>query len=87
MTLSIKGFAVAFGVLWGGCVLLLGLGDLMWPGYGRAVLDLAGSIYPGFHPGTGFGSVIVGALYSLVDGAVGGAVFAWLYNTASRTAS
>lgn len=86
MTLSVKGLAAACGILWGGCILLLGLGDLIRPGYGRAVLDLAGSIYPGFHPGTGFGSVIVGALYSVVDGAAGGAVFAWLYNRASRSA-
>ncbi len=36
-------------------------------------------LYPGYAPG-GFGSVIMGTLYALVDGAIGGAVFAWLYN-------
>ena len=80
MQLSVKGMAVACGLLWGGAVLLLGLGNLLWPGYGRDVLDLAASIYPGFDPNGGFGAVVVGMLYSVVDGAVGGAVFAWLYN-------
>jgi CBS domain-containing protein len=43
------------------------------------------SIYPGYHPGTGMGSVATGTLYALVDGAVGGAILAWLYNaSASR---
>ena len=28
----------------------------------------------------GFGSVIVGTLYALVDGLIVGAIFAWLYN-------
>jgi hypothetical protein len=36
-----------------------------------------GSIYSGYHPGPGTGSVITGTLYGLVDGAIGGAVF-WL---------
>jgi hypothetical protein len=84
MQLSVKGMAMAFGLLWGGAVLLLGLGNLLWPGYGRAVLDLAASIYPGYDPNGGAGAVIVGALYSVVDGAIGGAVFAWLYNLGAQ---
>jgi len=84
VTLNIKAFGAAFGVLWGGCVLLLGLGNLMWPGYGRAVLDLAASIYPGFNPDGGLIDVLVGTLYSVLDGAIGGAVFAWVYNLAGH---
>jgi len=83
MQLSVKGMAVACGVLWGVCVVLLGVANLVLPGYGRAVLDLAASIYPGYDPGGGPGGVIVGGLYSLVDGAAGGAIFAWLYNRAA----
>ena len=32
------------------------------------------------HATSNFGDVIVGTMYGLVDGAVGGAVIAWLYN-------
>jgi len=46
---------------------------------GVAFLELMDGLYPGYAPG-GFGSVIMGSLYALVDGAIGGAVFAWLYN-------
>jgi hypothetical protein len=80
MKLNIKALALAVGGLWAACVLLVGLAHLVWPGYGGALLDLAASVYPGFHPANGVGAVIVGTVYALVDGAVGGAVFAWLYN-------
>lgn len=76
------------GILWGAAILVVGLANLVWPTYGRAFLDLAASVYPGYHAGFGLGSVVVGTLYGLVDGAIGGAVFAWLYNSlAGRRAS
>ena len=80
MKLNVTAFALAAGLLWGGAVLVVALANLAWPGYGRAFLELAASLYPGYHPGTGAGSAIVGALYGVVDGGIGGAVFAWLYN-------
>jgi hypothetical protein len=40
------------------------------------------SIYPGYEVG-GFGSVVVGAGYGLVDGAIAGLILAWLYNAAA----
>ena len=79
MKLSIKGLALAFGILWGAVVFLVGLGHLIWPGYGTGLLQVAASVYPGYTVG-GFGSVIVGTLYAALDGAIGGAIFAWLYN-------
>jgi hypothetical protein len=59
---------------------VVALANLIWPSYGRAFLELTASLYPGYQPGSGWGSVITGTLYGLVDGAVSGAVFAWLYN-------
>jgi len=79
MRLSVKALALSFGVLWGAAVFLVGIAHLIWPGYGTAMLELAASVYPGYSVG-GFVSVVVGTLYALVDGAIAGAVFAWLYN-------
>ena len=53
---------------------------MIWPGYGLAFLQLCASVYPGYHPGSGLGSVFIGAVYALFDGLIGGAIFAWLYN-------
>lgn len=83
MKLDVRALALALAILWGACVLILGLANLVWTGYARAFLDVVASIYPGYRPG-GIGSVIVGTLYALVDGAIGGAVFALLYNCCAR---
>jgi hypothetical protein len=79
MKLSLKGLAAAAAITWGGCFFLVALANLMWPPYGESWLQLGQSIYPGYTPG-GFGSVIVVTLYALLDGAVVGAVFGWIYN-------
>jgi hypothetical protein len=80
MSLNIKALAITGAVVWGGAFLLIGLANLMFSGYGTVFLDLGASIYPGYDGPGGFGSVIVATLYAIVDGAVGGAVLAWVYN-------
>ena len=84
MRFNIVALSLTFGLFWGACLLIVGLANLMWPGYGRAFLELAASIYPGYHAGPAIGSVITGTLYALVDGTIAGAVFGWLYNLLSR---
>lgn len=79
MKLSVKGLTAAAAITWGGCFFLVAVANLVWPQYGESWLQLGQSIYPGYTPG-GFGSAIVVGLYALLDGAVAGAVFAWLYN-------
>ena len=78
--ISAKALALTAGILWAACVFLVGIGNLIWPSYGVAFLEIPRSIYPGFASTTGFLGVVVGSLYALVDGAIAGAVFAWLYN-------
>ena len=78
--LSVKGLALTGGIVMGGCVLFVSLGHLIWPPYGAAFLGILESIYPGYTNTGGFGSVIVGTLYSAVDWAICGAIVAWLYN-------
>jgi hypothetical protein len=80
MRLNIAAVATAFGILWGAGILIVAAANMIWPDYGQAFLQLCASIYPGYRPGTGVGSVLTGTIYALADGAVGGAVFAWLYN-------
>ena len=80
MKLSWKRLAIAAGIGWGGSVLLVGILNLIWPSYGVAFLDLVRSIYPGYGDAGGFGGVIVGTLYALAVGAIGGGILAWLYN-------
>ncbi|MDY6981405.1 MAG: hypothetical protein SV201_16155 [Pseudomonadota bacterium] len=84
MKLHILALGLAAGILWGGAILLTGLANLIWPGYGVAFLEVIGSIYPGFAPGGGVGTVLLGTVYGVADGIIGGVIFAWLYNVLAR---
>ena len=89
MRLNVKAAAITLGLLWGMAMLIVGTADLLWPGYGRPMLEMMATLYPGYHATGGFRQVIVGALYGAMDGAAGGAVLAWVYNRClpSATAS
>ena len=80
MRLSAKAVAVTSALLWGGCLLVVGLINLAAPSYGVAFLRGMGSVYPGFYHARDFADVLLGTLYGLVDGAIGGWLFAWIYN-------
>jgi hypothetical protein len=79
--LNVKSAAITLALVWGILAMFLtGIANLLWPPYGGAFLEVMASLYPGYHATASFGQVVVGALYGIVDGAVAGAVFAWLYN-------
>lgn len=80
MKLSIKAFALSCAILWALCILMVIALNMATGSYGAEFLKLAGSIYPGYHPGTGISGLVVGPLYGFVDAGIGGLVLAWLYN-------
>jgi hypothetical protein len=84
MRLSVVGLAIACGLLWGGGILFVGLVNVARPEYGAQFLHGVSSIYPWYHASGTFGDVIVGTVDGLVDGFVGGALFAWLYNLSAN---
>ncbi len=77
MKLNVKAFALACGLLWG-----VGLFAATWwiIAFEGATGDptFIGRLYRGYAISPA-GSLI-GLVWALVDGVVGGAVFAWLYN-------
>ena len=80
MRINVIALAVTASLFWSGTMLLVTTAALVWPNFGRTFLEVVSSIYPGYRPGPSIGSVITGTLYAVVDGAIGGVVFAWLYN-------
>ena len=77
MRLNVKAFALTCGLLWG-----LGLFFITWwmiafdGATGEATL--IGKVYRGYNISP-LGSLI-GLVWALLDGLIGGAIFAWLYN-------
>lgn len=84
MRLSVKGFSYACALLWGGCILFVGLIHLARPEYGTQFLAGMSSVYPWFHSAGTIGNALLGTVEGFIDGLVGGALFAWLYNLAAK---
>lgn len=76
MTLNVRALAFAAAIVWSAGVFLAGIFATF--GWGVAAVQAIGSFYIGYGP-TLLGAVI-GAIWAFIDGFVGGAVIAWLYN-------
>ncbi len=84
MKLNVKAFALTCGLVWGLGILALTWWIIAFDG-ATGEVPFLGRIYRGYSV-TPLGSFI-GLVWGLVDGAIGGAIFAWLYNLiADRTA-
>ncbi len=84
MKLNVRAFAVTCGLIWG-----FGLFALTWwvIAFDGATGDsaLIGTVYRGYSISP-TGSLI-GLVWALPDGFVGGLIFAWLYNLVTRKLS
>lgn len=78
MKLDIKAFALTFALFWGLAVFALTWWIMAFEGATGDVTFL-GRVYLGYSISP-LGS-LVGLIWALVDGLIGGAIFAWLYNT------
>lgn len=84
MRLNVYALSVTAAVFWGIAILVVAIANALWPPYGNGFLALIASIYPGYHPTPTAGSIVTATLYGMVDGGIGAALFAWLYNLLSR---
>mgnify|MGYP001242648749 CR=1 FL=1 len=84
MTLNIKAFALACGILWGLSLFLVTWWIIYFEPHvmeENTFLTFIGYFYPGYTVSP-LGSII-GLVWAFVDGIIGGAIFAWLYNMIS----
>ncbi len=77
MKLNVRALALAGGVVWGLAILLLTYWFLI-RGYEGHTLAQLSKVYLGYSV-TWYGA-FVGLVWGFVDGFVGGALLAWLYN-------
>lgn len=84
MGASIRAITVTSAILWGGCMLLVGLINLADASYGSEFLHMMSSVYPGADTARTIGRVLLGTLYGLIDGAIAGYLFAVLYRLFAR---
>ena len=81
MQLSLKALTLAAALAWGLFgMLLTGILNLILPPFGEHFLLTMSSVYPGYHMSRTLPDLLVGTGYGMVDGALCGLVFGWLYN-------
>jgi len=80
LKLNVKAFALTCGIIWGFGLFLLTWWIILFEG-SSGEPTLIGLVYRGFTI-TPVGSII-GFFWALIDGLIGGAIFAWLYNLIS----
>ncbi len=81
MKLSVKALALATGILWGASVCLATLWLLLM-GYRGGLISHLDHFYLGYTYSVV--GAFVGLVWGFVDGAVCGAIFAWLYNKLAK---
>ena len=84
MRLNVKAFALACGLIWGFGLFILTWWIIAFDG-ATGEVTMIGRLYRGYSI-TPIGSVI-GLVWAFVDGLIGGAIFAWLYNLLVRRLS
>jgi len=77
MKLNVKAFAITCALIWGFGLFAITWWIMLFEG-STGDVTMIGRIYKGYEI-SAIGSVI-GLLWGLVDGCIGGAIFAWLYN-------
>jgi len=81
MGLSVLGLGLAMAIWWGLAILLVGLMSWLW-NWGTPFVDMMGTVYIGYNPT--FIGTIIGTIWALIDGFIGGIVLAWFYNLFRR---
>ncbi|ODN42041.1 bacteriophage holin [Piscirickettsia litoralis] len=75
--LSVLGLGLAIGIVWGAALVIIAWLAAAY-GYAGPVVKLISSVYIGYGPT--FFKGIIGGLWGLVDGFIGGAIVAMIYN-------
>jgi len=77
-----KAMAISFGILWSLGVLFMSMTALVTQSYMHNIVDFLSTIYLGYS--LSFSGIIVGMIWGFFDAAIGGFVFAWLYNKLAK---
>ncbi len=77
MKLNIKAFALTCALIWGFGLLFLTWWIILFEG-ATGNVTLIGRVYRGYN--ISIAGSFIGLVWAFIDGLIGGAIFAWLYN-------
>jgi len=74
--MKIRPLALTLGTIIGAYMFLMGMGAML--GWGTELVKVIGSLYIGYGPT--FLGALIGGVYGFIDGAIAGALIAFIYN-------
>ncbi|WP_366944979.1 bacteriophage holin [Candidatus Thioglobus sp.] len=80
--LNTKSVALSLGIMWSLGILFISILTLITNSYLHNIVDFLSTIYLGYS--LSFSGIIAGMIWGFFDAAIGGFVFAWLYNKLSK---
>ena len=80
--LDTKAIALAFGILWSLGILVMSIIALTSTTYLHNIVDFMSSVYIGYS--LSLTGILTGMVWAFFDAAIGGLVFAWLYNNLAK---
>ena len=80
--LDTKAVALALGIMWSLGILFISLLVLFTTSYLHNMVDFLSTVYLGYS--LSFSGIITGMVWGFFDAAIGGFVFAWLYNKLTK---
>ena len=80
MRLSVKALMFASGIGWALIVLVVGIFNMIFEGYGAAYLQTLAAPFPWYTASGQIVDLIIGIVWALVVGGICGIIFALLYN-------
>ena len=80
--LNTKSVALSLGIMWSLGIFFISILTLITNSYLHNIVDFLSTIYLGYS--LSFSGIIAGMIWGFFDAAIGGFVFAWLYNKLSK---
>jgi len=80
--LDTKAVALVLGIMWSLGILFISLLVLFTTSYLHNMVDFLSTVYLGYS--LSFSGIITGMVWGFFDAAIGGFVFAWLYNKLAK---
>jgi hypothetical protein len=84
MKLNTRALALSIGILWGLHFLIMGIAIVICPGIGESWMAMWASLYPCYQADGTLLDTAIGVAFGFIDGLIGGALIAWLYNRLLR---
>lgn len=81
MRIDVKAFGLACGIVWGSGLFLIPMWLMLFGAEGLPI-QVLGEVYIGYS--FSIAGAFIGAIWGFVDGFIGGAILAWLYNTFAK---